>query len=279
MIRKTILMAMVVALGAATAKAQDPRVELSGTAGWTFSDGVNVGTIDESPIQIGPKDAVSWGARLGFNVTPQRRDRIPVRVAGDGPRGHRRHQPELPQTVYHYHGYFAYTSATRRQGAALRPGRTRRHAVRLGSDIPRQVDRRRDAVLEHLGAWASRCSRARSSASVSRPAGRPRTSRRIPRATGATPTGAATRSGIRSSRTSSRSPAGSSSGSERHPEAVPSVDGIAWWHADDDHRAGLPVDRLAHIAARGLASGTGRPARARAAGCPASSCGCRGSRG
>ena len=70
MIRKTILTAMVLALGAATAMAQDPRVELSGTAGWTFSDGVNVGSIDESPIQIGPKDAFSWGARLGFNVTP-----------------------------------------------------------------------------------------------------------------------------------------------------------------------------------------------------------------
>ena len=40
MIRKTILMAVVVALAAATAQAQDPRVEISGTAGWTFSDGV-----------------------------------------------------------------------------------------------------------------------------------------------------------------------------------------------------------------------------------------------
>jgi hypothetical protein len=33
MIRKTILMAMAVALVAATASAQEPRVELSGTAG------------------------------------------------------------------------------------------------------------------------------------------------------------------------------------------------------------------------------------------------------
>jgi hypothetical protein len=69
MIRNAVFTAMVVALGAGTAMAQDPRVELSATAGWTFSDGVNVGTIDESPIQVGPKDAFSWGARLGFNVT------------------------------------------------------------------------------------------------------------------------------------------------------------------------------------------------------------------
>ena len=41
MIRKTILTAMVVALAAATAPAQDARVEISGTAGWTFSDGVS----------------------------------------------------------------------------------------------------------------------------------------------------------------------------------------------------------------------------------------------
>jgi len=70
MIRKTILTGMLVALAAATAPAQDARVELSGTAGWTFSDGVNVGAIDDSPIRVDPKDAFSWGARIGFNVTP-----------------------------------------------------------------------------------------------------------------------------------------------------------------------------------------------------------------
>jgi len=59
MIRKTLLTAMLVALAAATAKAQDARVELSGTAGWTFSDGVNVGAIDDSPTRVDPKDAFS----------------------------------------------------------------------------------------------------------------------------------------------------------------------------------------------------------------------------
>jgi hypothetical protein len=73
MIRKTILIAAAAALVAATASAQEPRVELGATAGWTFSDGVSgsavtvpgVGTFD----RIDPKDAFSWGVRLGFMVT------------------------------------------------------------------------------------------------------------------------------------------------------------------------------------------------------------------
>jgi hypothetical protein len=119
MIRKTILTAMVVALGAVTASAQQPRVELSATAGWTFSDGVNVGSIDESPIQIGPKDAFSWGARLGFNVSDnteigflfasQATDLEAVGVINR----------TIPQTVYNYHGYFAYNFGD--PDAAVRP--------------------------------------------------------------------------------------------------------------------------------------------------------------
>ena len=106
--RTTVLMAMVVALGGAAASAQDARVELSGTAGWTFSDGVNVGTIDESPIQIGPKDAFSWGARLGFNVSDNTEigflfasQATDLEVTGAVSRS-------ISQSVYNYHGYFAY---------------------------------------------------------------------------------------------------------------------------------------------------------------------------
>jgi len=108
MIRKTILAAMLVALAAATAPAQDARVELSGTAGWTFSDGVNVGAIDESPIRVDPKDAFSWGARIGFNVTPN--------VEIGGLFGMQSTDLEasgiinrsIGQTIYNYHGYLAY---------------------------------------------------------------------------------------------------------------------------------------------------------------------------
>ena len=72
MFRKTLTAtAFVVACGS-LAQAQDHRVEIAGTAGWTFSDGVSgnavlvpgVGTFD----RLDPKDAFSWGARIGFFV-------------------------------------------------------------------------------------------------------------------------------------------------------------------------------------------------------------------
>jgi len=120
MIRKTILMAGVVALAAATAQAQDPRVELSGTAGWTFSDGVNVGSIDDSPITIGPKDAFSWGARIGFMVTPN------VEIGGLFNLQSTDLEVEgfdlsatISQKVYNYHGYLAYNFGE--SDASVRP--------------------------------------------------------------------------------------------------------------------------------------------------------------
>jgi hypothetical protein len=108
MIRKTMVVAGLLALAATTVQAQDPRVELSGTAGWTFSDGVNVGAIDDSPIEVGPKDAFSWGARLGFNVSPNielgflfASQSTDLEATGIINR-------TIPQTVYNYHGYVAY---------------------------------------------------------------------------------------------------------------------------------------------------------------------------
>ena len=108
MIRKTILMAALAALASTSAWAQNARVEISGTAGWTFSDGVNVGGIDDSPIRVDPKDAFSWGARLGFNVTPNvevgflfASQATDLEASGIVSRS-------VPQTIYNYHGYFAY---------------------------------------------------------------------------------------------------------------------------------------------------------------------------
>jgi hypothetical protein len=108
MIRKTILTAAVVALAAGTASAQQPRVELSATAGWTFSDGVNVGSIDESPIQVGPKDAFSWGARLGFNLSPHSEIGFLFASQSTDLEATGVVNRSIPQTVYNYHGYFAY---------------------------------------------------------------------------------------------------------------------------------------------------------------------------
>src|SRR4030042_310525 len=74
-IRRLTWMVALTVLAGSAAWAQDPRVEISGTAGWTFSDGVGGETAVSVPgvgvfDSIGPKDAFSWGARLGFNVTP-----------------------------------------------------------------------------------------------------------------------------------------------------------------------------------------------------------------
>ena len=119
MIRKTILTAMLVALAAATVSAQDPRVELSGTLGWTFSDGVNVGSIDDSPIQVGPKDAFSWGARLGFNVSPNAEIGFLFSSQATDLEATGAVSRTIPQSVYNYHGYFAYNFGD--TDAAVRP--------------------------------------------------------------------------------------------------------------------------------------------------------------
>ena len=119
MIRKTILTAAVLALAAGTATAQEPRVELSATAGWTFSDGVNVGSIDESPIQVGPKDAFSWGARLGFNLSPNAEIGFLFASQATDLEATGVVNRTIPQTVYNYHGYFAYNFGD--TDAAVRP--------------------------------------------------------------------------------------------------------------------------------------------------------------
>lgn len=69
------VVAAAILLSASVASAQDPKIEVSTTLGWTISDGVTgdpvtvpgAGTFNS----IGPKDAVSWGLRAGFFVTPQ----------------------------------------------------------------------------------------------------------------------------------------------------------------------------------------------------------------
>jgi hypothetical protein len=107
-IHKTILAAALVALAAAPALAQHPRVEISATAGWTFSDGVNVGTVDESPIVVGPKDAFSWGARFGYNVTPKVEVGFLFDLQATDLEATGAIDRSIPQKVSNYHGYFAY---------------------------------------------------------------------------------------------------------------------------------------------------------------------------
>jgi len=113
MVRKTILAAGLLALAAATVQAQDPRVEISGTAGWTFSDGVSGGTTTvngEDFSRIDPKDAFSWGARIGFFAGPNvevgalfSSQATSLEISGLGATG-----TLGDETIYNYHGYVAY---------------------------------------------------------------------------------------------------------------------------------------------------------------------------
>jgi opacity protein-like surface antigen len=112
-------MVAVTALVGSAAFAQDARVEISGTAGWTFSDGVNVGTADNAAIRVDPKDAFSWGARIGFLVTPNwevgglfNLQKTDLEASGAINRS-------VEQSIYNYHGYFAYNFGE--EDAKVRP--------------------------------------------------------------------------------------------------------------------------------------------------------------
>ena len=110
---RVAVLASFVSLVASAAWAQDPRIELSGTVGWTFSDGVTgdgvtvpgVGTFNS----VDPKDAFSWGARLGYNMSPNvevgflfDQQSTQLEIGGTSPF-------EIGDlSVRNYHGYFAY---------------------------------------------------------------------------------------------------------------------------------------------------------------------------
>lgn len=111
--RKAVLAAVMVTLFATAAWAQDPRVEISGTAGWTFSDGVSGNAVSVPGFgvfdRIDPKDSFSWGARVGFNVTPNvevgflfDQQQSAYEIGGTS-------TVELGDvSVRNYHGYLAY---------------------------------------------------------------------------------------------------------------------------------------------------------------------------
>jgi len=116
-------MVAVAALVGSAAWAQEKRVELSGTVGYTFSDGVSGSATEvngEEFTRIDPKDALSYGGRIGFLVgdnwevgglfsmqsTTLQLGGAVNRDIGD-------------ETIYNYHGYFAYNFGA--PDAAVRP--------------------------------------------------------------------------------------------------------------------------------------------------------------
>ena len=112
MIRRLTWMVALTVLAGSAAWAQDARVEISGTVGWTFSDGVS-GTPEDSELadytRIDPKDAFSWGARIGFLATDNWEvgalfslQSTTLELGGTS-------ALEVGDlSIYNYHGYFAY---------------------------------------------------------------------------------------------------------------------------------------------------------------------------
>jgi hypothetical protein len=114
MSRKVFFVALaVLATSASTGRAQDRRVEISGSAGWTLSDGVTGNAVNVPGVgvfdRIDPKDAFSWNARIGFNLT----ENVEVGFLFD------QQATELDiggtstvkfgdLSIYNYHGYVGY---------------------------------------------------------------------------------------------------------------------------------------------------------------------------
>jgi len=112
--RKTVLMTMVVALAGSAAWAQNEgKVEVSASAGWTFSDGVSGGTVTvagDDFSRIDPKDSFSWNLRLGYMITHNAevgflygQQASTLQISGPS-----RTADLGDETLHNYHGYFAY---------------------------------------------------------------------------------------------------------------------------------------------------------------------------
>ena len=123
-------------LAATPAQAQDPRIEIGGSVGWTLSDGVTFdgvvagnGNVYNS---IEPKDSFSYSLNLGFLVNPnvevgflfdQQKSKLVVGGTSEFEVG--------DMSVDNYHGYVRLQlRRPRRQGTALLPGRGWGHALR-----------------------------------------------------------------------------------------------------------------------------------------------------
>ncbi len=120
MTRRLMWMVALAALFAPAARAQDHKVELSGTAGWVFSDGVSSAGADF--IRLDPKDAFSWGARIGFLVNENleigglfnlQSTTYELGLDGGGS------LDIADVSIYNYHGYVAYNFGT--PDSAVRP--------------------------------------------------------------------------------------------------------------------------------------------------------------
>jgi hypothetical protein len=73
MLKKALVIAVLAALAASPAFAQDPKIEVSGLFGYTFSEGVPIsGTAVNGVVynEVDPKSSMSYGFTAGVYVTP-----------------------------------------------------------------------------------------------------------------------------------------------------------------------------------------------------------------
>ena len=155
MVRKALLVVAFVAAASSAVQAQDHRVELSGTAGWTFSDGVTGSS--GGFLRVDPKDAFSWGARIGFMLNDNieigglfNQQSTQLELGGDS------QSVELGDLkINNYHGYIAYNFGD--SSAHVRPyflggaGATQYGGLTTSFGAQRELGRRHP-VLDHLGA-------------------------------------------------------------------------------------------------------------------------------
>ncbi len=160
-------------LAAAPAQAQDPRIEIGASAGWTLSDGVTFdgviagdGNVYNS---IEPKDSFSYNLQVGFFVNPHMeigflfdQQKTTLVVGGTQER-------EIgDMSVNNYHGFFAYHFGD--PDAKARPYFLGGAGATSYGKVPFDVGNfagetgSATAVLDHLGARRE---------ALSRPQGRP----------------------------------------------------------------------------------------------------------
>jgi opacity protein-like surface antigen len=111
--KKMAWIAPLALLVAVPARAQDPRIELQGWAGYTFSDGVSGDAREGSDgniyNQINPKNSESYGLSIGFFVTEDVEvgflwDRQDSTLVAKG----NTVTEVSPMNIDNYHGFFAY---------------------------------------------------------------------------------------------------------------------------------------------------------------------------
>ena len=213
---RTSVFLMTMMVMAASASAQG--VEVSGTIGWTFSDGVNgnavtvpgVGTFD----RIDPKDAWAWGC--AWASSPETIRRL-ASCTTSSPRS-----LEVGGTttvkvgdikLHNYQGYYAFNFGHEETG--VRPyvlfglGATQYGTVSVtATNAPREITG--ETRFSWTGAAGVKIYPTKAlSVSASRGDGHPPTSGRTPSAGGAIPSGVATSSGTHSMPTNSSWPPGS----------------------------------------------------------------------